>query len=500
MTPIAIVTTIGAYGAVLLGLAWFSGRRADNAGFFTGNRATPWYAAAFAMVAAAMSGVTFISVPGSVAADGFSYLQMVMGFTIGQLAVAFVLVPLFYRLQVVSLYEFLQRRFGPVTHRSGAAVFILSKCVSAALRLYVACTVLQQFLFGALGLPFGVNVLLVLLFVVMSTRRGGVKSLIWTDMLKSLLLVAGVAGCVWGILRSEAFGAGEAAELLRTSPMTRIFRFDDPASPRYFWKMFIAGIFLLITMTGLDQEMMQQNLSCRDARSARKNIILTALCQFVVITLMLVLGVLLYGYAERQGIALPARSDLLFPQVAVAGGLPVGVGVLFVLGLVATTCSSAGAALTALTTSVTVDLLDAPARCSDAALTRIRKRVHATLALAMGAILFGVDRFGSDSLINTVFTVAGYTYGPLLGMFAFGLLTRRPVRDRWMPAVVVAAPLLSAALQAFVRSRWGWQIGFELLICNGLFTMLGMAILMRYDDKKTLVSPAACGVDAADGR
>ena len=479
MTPYAVLLTVGAYIAVLFAVAWRSGRRADNAGFFSGNRRTPWYMAALAMIGAAMSGVTFISVPGSGATDGFSYMQMVLGFTVGQLIVAFVLIPTFYRLKVVSLYEYLDGRFGVRSHRTGAWFFFVSKMLGAALRVYVVCAVMQLLVFDRLGLPFWLNMAATMLLVWLYTQRGGVKTLIWTDTLKTLCLVAGIVLSIVFIMRALDFDLPQTAKAVAASPYSRMFFFDDGASPRYFWKMFAAGIFLLVAMTGLDQDMMQRNLSCRSPRDAKVNILVTAVCQAAVIFLFLVLGVLLYIYMDRNGIAVPERSDEVFARVAVQSGLPLAVGVLFVVGLISSTYSAAGSALTALTTSFTVDVIDGPQRFGERRLTRVRRGVHAGMAVLMGGVILLFGYFADDSVINLVYKVASYTYGPILGMFLFGMLTRRQVRDRGVPLAALAAPVLSALLQHFTAARYGYHIGFDLLIYNALFTMAGMLLLVK---------------------
>ena len=483
MTPAAVIAAVLGYIAVLFVVAWVSGRRADNAGFFTGNRRTPWYMAAFAMIGAAMSGVTFISVPGSVAVDSFSYMQMVAGFTVGQLVVAFVLIPTFYRLRVVSLYEYLDDRFGVASHRTGAWFFFISKMLGAALRVYVVCAVMQLLIFSHYGIPFWTNALITMLFVWLYTQQGGVKSLIWTDTLKTLCLVASLVLSIVFIMRGLGLSFSDTVREVSASPMSRIFFFDDPASDRYFWKMFAAGIVLLVAMTGLDQDMMQRNLSCATPRDSQKNIVLTAVSQIFVILLFLVLGVLLYLYMERSGLTPPAKSDQVFSLVAVDGGLPIVVGILFVVGLISSTYSAAGSALTALTTSFTVDILEGTKRYGEERLTRLRKGVHVLMALGMAAVILAFEYWADDSVINLVYKVAGYTYGPILGMFAFGMFTRRKVRDRWIPLVAVAAPVLSALVQWWAREAWDYRIGFELLIYNAAFTMIGMSLLVERDEK-----------------
>lgn len=309
MTSGAVIAAVAAYIAILFLVAWLSGRRADNAGFFTGNRRTPWYMAAFAMIGGAMSGITFVSVPGSVADDSFSYMQMVFGFAVGQCAVAFVLVPLFYRLRVVSLYEYLDARFGAAAHHTGAWFFFVSQMLRASLKVFVVCAVMQQLVFDAWGVPLWGNAAFTMLLVWLYTRRGGVKSLIWTDALKTTCLVGSLVLTLFFVVRALGFTGAEAVEYVVRSPLSRVFFFDDPSSGRYFWKMFFAGIFVLMAMTGLDQDMMQKNLSCATPRDAQKNIMLTACCQTVVILLFLVLGVFLYAYAARAGLALPDRTD-----------------------------------------------------------------------------------------------------------------------------------------------------------------------------------------------
>ena len=484
MTPAAVILTVLGYIAVLFAVAWLSGRRADNAGFFTGNRRTPWYMAAFAMIGAAMSGVTFISVPGSVAADSFSYMQMVAGFTVGQLVVAFVLIPTFYRLRVVSLYEYLDDRFGVASHRTGAWFFFLSKMLGAALRVYVVCAVLQLLVFAHYGIPFWVNALVTMALVWLYTQQGGVKSLIWTDTLKTLCLVGSLVLSILFIMRALHLDVTETAREVAASPLSRIFFFDDPASDRYFWKMFAAGIVLLVAMTGLDQDMMQRNLSCATPRDSQKNIVLTAVSQIFVIFLFLVLGVLLYLYADRMGLSLPEKSDQVFPLVAVEGGLPLAVGILFVVGLISSTYSAAGSALTALTTSFTVDILEGTKRLDETRLTRLRRGVHIAMALGMAGVILAFEYLADDSVINLVYKVASYTYGPILGMFTFGMVTRLRVRDRWIPLVAVAAPVLSALLQRWALAAWNYRIGFELLIYNAAFTMIGMYLLSFRHEKE----------------
>lgn len=479
MSPFIIILTIIAYLLVVFCVAYRSGQRSDNAAFFTGNRTTSWYMATLAMIGAAMSGVTFISVPGSVAADSMTYMQMVAGFTVGQLVVAFLLVPMFYRLGIVSLYEYLDRRFGITTHRAGAGCFLAAKIISASLKIYVVCVVMQLLVFNALGIPFWITALLTMFFVWLYTRRGGVKVLIPTDAIQSVCLVGSVVVCVISLARSMNLGSvSELYDAVATSPYSQMWQFDDAASPRYFWKMFFGGVLCLVAMTGLDQDMMQRNMSCRTVRDSQINIVLTALCQIGVILLLLVLGVLLYRYVEFAGLRMPMRGDDIFPYVAVQGGLPKVVGVMFVLGLISSTYSAAGSALTSLTTSFTIDILGS-SRNDESAVSRRRQRVHAAMAVVVAALVVVLNYLCNDSVINVVFRIAGYTYGPILGMFVFGMITKRKVRECFVPFVVILSPLLSGLLQWFVATHYNYHIGFELLGYNALLTVVGLWIISR---------------------
>ena len=500
MSPISVIITVLAYIAVLFLVAWWSGRKADNASFFTGARKTPWYIAAFAMVGAAISGVTFISVPGSVAADGFSYMQMVLGFFVGNLIIAFVLIPLFYKMNVVSLYEYLDTRFGVLSHKTGAWFFFISKMLGAALRAYVVCAVLQLLVFDQYNLPFVLNAAIMMLLVWLYTRQGGVKSIVWTDTLKTFCLIGSVVLCIVFVMRDLGLSVGEMTAQVAGHDYSKMFFFDNVSDSRYFWKKFVAGIFMVIAMTGLDQDMMQRTLSCKDYKDSQKNLIVSILMQLVVIFLFLVLGVLLFMFLSRENVAAGAeglfpmfneagqavinKSDQVFSFVAVNGGFPAIVGILFVLGLISSTYSAAGSAMTALTTSFTVDILEGQKRYDDQKLTKVRQTVHVAMAVIMGVAILVFDKWGNDSVINLVYSVASYTYGPILGMFAFGIMCKKQVNDKFMPVVAIIAPVLSFVIQKYAPVWFnGYQIGFELLIINAAITMIGMALLIRRDKK-----------------
>ena len=479
MTPVVVLITIFAYFIVLFSISYAVGRRADSQGFFVGNRRSPWFVVAFAMIGSMISGVTFISVPGMVAASGFSYLQMVLGFVVGQLLIAYVLVPLFYRMNVVSIYEYLETRFGIASYRTGAWFFFISKMLGAAVRLFLVCVVLQLLVFEPLHLPFVLNVVFTVGLVWLYTFRGGVKSLIWTDTLKTVCLVVSVVLCIYYIARGLHLDLGGLWQTIRRSEMSQMFFFDDVNDKRYFFKQFLAGVFTVIAMNGLDQDMMQRNLSCRNSRDSQKNMITSGIAQFFVNALFLMLGVLLYVYASAYGIAIPAKSDELFPWIATQGYFPGIVGILFVVGLISSAYSAAGSALTALTTSFTVDILGVKGK-SEEQVSHLRKRVHIGMAVVMGVVIFIFNVLNNTSVIDAVYTLASYTYGPILGLFAFGLSVKEPVRDRYIPLVAIASPILCFVLDRHSQAWFGgYSFSYELLILNALFTYIGLLLLIR---------------------
>lgn len=476
MTPLIVIATVACYFTLLIGISWLASRGGDNDTFFTGNRRAPWPVVAFAMVGAAISGVTFISVPGMVAAKGYAYLQMVMGFIVGYVVIAVVLVPLFYRLGLASIYGYLGRRFGSRSYRSGAWIFFISKMLGASVRFFVVCAVLQLLVFRPLSIPFEINVAATIALIWLYTVRGGVKALVWTDLLKSACLIGSVVLCIVFIARDLGLGPRELADAIGSHESSRVFFFDDPKSGQWFWKQFLAGVFMAIATNGLDQDMMQRHLSCRDSVSSRKNMIWSGVMQFFVIGLFLVLGTLLLLYTARNGIAPPEKSDELFGLVASHSGMPLVAGIVFVVGLIAAAYSAAGSALTSLTTSLTVDILDGPNRFDDRRLTKVRRRVHAAMAVGMGLVIVVFYHLSEEDAISAVYTLASYTYGPILGLFAFGMLTRLPVRDSWVPAICIAAPALAWLLQWAMHRAWGYETGFELLIINALLTMGGLSL------------------------
>lgn len=460
-------------------ISWFASRGSNNSTFFNGNRQAPWGLVAFAMIGAAISGVTFISVPGMVAAKGYSYLQMVLGFIVGYFAIAFVLVPIFYRRNLISIYGYLEDRFGKSTYHTGAWFFFVSKMLGAAVRFYVVCVVLQSMVFGPLGIPFAITVVVSVLLIWIYTVQGGVKTLIWTDTLKSFCLVASVGLCIYFIAGNLGLNFGEAFSAVTSHSSFKIFYFDDPLAGTYFWKQFLAGIFMAIALNGLDQDMMQRNLACRDSRQSQKNMIVSGITQFFVIALFLILGTMLLIYMDSKGMAHPAKPDDTFAAVVDGPGMPIIVGILFIVGLVSAAYSAAGSALTSLTTSFTVDIMGANRRMDDRRLAITRRLVHLGMSVAMGLVIIAFYYLSNQDAISAVYTLASYTYGPILGLFVFGLACKRPVRDCLVPAVCILAPVLSWVTQWTLKEYCNYTTSFELLLMNAAFTILGLLMLLK---------------------
>ncbi|MCM1347994.1 MAG: sodium:solute symporter [Firmicutes bacterium] len=480
MSPLIVIITIAAYFALLIGIGRLASRHTDSATFFTGGRRMPWILVGIAMIGAPISGVTFISVPGMVAAKGYAYLQMVLGFIVGYVLIAMVLVPMFYKRNLVSIYGYLQQRFGPGAYQSGAWMFFISKMLGASVRFFVVCAVLQLLVFKPLGIPFEVNVIVTIALIWLYTAGAGVKALIWTDVIKSICLVMSVVLCIVCIARYCGIAFVDIPATIAAHPTSEMFHFSNPMESSYFWKQFLAGVFMAIATNGLDQDMMQRNLACRDSASSRKNMIFSSVMQFFVIALFLMLGTLLMIFVDRSGIAMPEKSDELFGLVATHPSMPVIIGVLFVVGLVSAAYSAAGSALTSLTTSFTIDILDASNRYdgeSSAKLVRVRRVVHVAMSTLMGLVIIAFYRMSTDDAISAVYTLASYTYGPILGLFVYGLFTRRRLRDGLVPAVCIAAPVLSWFIQWGLEQWFGYQTGFELLLINAMVTMAGLHIL-----------------------
>ena len=461
MEPGYILLLMAAYFGLLVLVARLSTGSSDNKTFFTGNRQSPWYVVSFGMIGASLSGVTFISVPGWVESQGFAYLQMVLGYVVGYALIAFVLLPLYYRENTTTIYGFLQSRYGRSAHATGAWFFILSRWVGASFRLYLVAAVLQRLVFDPLGLPFWLTVLLTLALIWLYTYRGGIRSVIFTDTLQTVAMLGALILSIYFI---QSALTPEDLAAWSSKVDTRIF-FFDVSDGRNFWKQFLGGIFITLAMTGLDQDMMQKNLTCRTLKESQRNMMTLAVVLIAVNFAFLLLGSDLSLYAMAHGI--DAHGDALFPEVAVSAGLPTIVGVLFILGLIAAAYSSADSALTALTTSFCVDILGVEAK-SEAEATRTRRLVHVGMTLAVAALIVCARPFVDASIIKNIFTAAGYTYGPLLGLFAYGLIsTQRPAHTWWIPAAAIASPLLTYGLSIWVPAVLGYTFGFELILVNG---------------------------------
>jgi Na+/proline symporter len=476
MSPLLLLAFVLAYFALLLGVAWVSSRGADNDSFFTGNRRSPWMLVAFGMIGTSLSGVTFISVPGAVGASAFSYFQIALGQFIGYFVIAYVLLPLYYRLNVSSIYVFLGERLGPRAYRTGAGFFIVSRTLGATARLYLVVKILQELILERLGLPFWLTALVILLMILAYTFEGGVKTIVWTDTLQTGGMLLGLIVCTAYLLHGLDLSLAQSLQQLDAQGLSTVF-VTDPDSRLFFAKQILAGVFISIAMTGMDQEMMQKNISVRRLADSQKNIITLSVIMLVVVLLFLFLGGLLQLFAERVGIT--QRGDDLFAAV-VLGHLPAWVQLVFVLALISALFPSADGAITALTASFCIDLLGLQHRggWSERHKARVRKRVHlmfAALFLLLVLLFRWVD---SPSMIGLILKLAGYTYGPLLGLFAFGLLTRRRPRDGWVPAVAVAAPLLCWLIDSQQRRLFGaYEIGLELLLLNGALTFAGLWLL-----------------------
>lgn len=477
MSSEAILLIIAAYFLVLLVISYLTGRKADNAAFFLGNRKSPWYVVSFGMIGASLSGVTFISVPGWVVDSQFSYMQMVLGYLLGYVVIANVLMPLYYRLNLTSIYTYLESRFGFFSYKTGAAFFLLSRLIGAAVRLFLVANVLQIAIFNKWNVPFIATVIITVLLIWLYTNKGGIKTIIWTDSLQTLFMLLAVGLCVYFISRSLNLDFRSLVNTVADHSLSQILFLDDWQDKRYFLKQFFSGAFITIVMTGLDQDMMQKNLSCKNINEAKKNMYWFSIILIPVNLLFMSLGVLLFIYAKSNGIAVPDQTDDLFPLIATQGYLQPVVTVLFILGLIAAAYSSADSALTSLTTSFTVDILNTKGLVENA-LKRIRKRVHILISVILVIVILIFKAINDQSVISTIFTVAGYTYGPLLGLYSFGLFTKFKVKDKLVPWVALFSPVICYILNIYSETLLGgYQFGFELLILNGLITFTGLYLI-----------------------
>ena len=464
-----ILIVVLAYFCVLLVLSRLTtGRKSTNDAFYRANRRAPWYMVAFGMVGASISGVTFVSVPGMVLRTDMTYMQTCLGFIVGYFVVAFVLLPVYYRLNLTTIYTYLLNRLGRRSYKTGASFFLLSKMTGAAVRFFVVCIILQRFVLDAMGIPFWLTVPLMVSLIWLYTRRGGIKTLVWTDTFQTVCMFLALILIIYKVMGALDYSFSDAVAAIKSDARSRMFVFDDWVTKQNFWKQFFSGMFITIVMTGLDQDMMQKNMTCHTLRDAQKDMCTYGFAFAPANLLFMCLGILLAQLAARQGLSLPASGDELLPMYAATGRLGQAVVVLFVVGIVAASFSSADSALTSLTTSYCVDIRE---RADD---ERLRKRAHIGVAVVFVVFILLFRLFNSTSIIDAIYVMCGYTYGPLLGLFAFGLFTKRQTADRLVPYICIASPLLCFLLDKTIASTTGYHFGYELLMLNGLLTFLGL--------------------------
>ena len=463
MTIIAVVL---GYFALLFAFSRWTSRRATNETFYRADRQSPWYMVAFGMVGASISGITFVSVPGMVLTSQMNYLQTCMGFILGYVVVAFVLLPLYYKLNLTSIYAYLGQRLGQRSHKTGSWFFLLSKMTGAAVRFYVVCIILQRFVFEPQGVPFALTTVLLVLLIWLYTRKGGIKTLVWTDSVQTLCLFSALLIIIYKVANDLNLNIGDAVSAIGGHELSRVFVWDDWVSKQNFWKQFLSGVFIVLVMTGVDQDMMQKNLTCKTLRGAQKDMCTYGVAFLPANLLFLSLGVLLTMWYQQKGFVMPGMGDELLPTyVEQAGTL---VMALFVLGIVAASFSSADSALTSLTTIYCVDIMEQKDN------ERLRKGTHLVMCVVFVLFILFFKVVNSTSLIDAIYIICGYTYGPLLGLFAYGLLTKRGVNDRLVPYIAVASPLLCYAIDYGVGQTTGYRFGYELLMLNGLITFVGL--------------------------
>lgn len=477
MNSLHIVLIIAAYFLILMLISFFTSKHANTETFFTANRQSPWYLVAFGMIGASLSGVTFISVPGEVGNSQFAYFQVVLGYLAGYLVIAKVLLPLYYKLNLVTIYSYLAERFGSYSYKTGSFFFLLSRTIGSAFRLFLVAMVLQIAVFDGWGLRFEFSVLITVALIWIYTFKGGIKTIVWTDTLQTLMMLTAVVFTIFIIARDLNISISALPGVIEESHLSKIFVWDGNSKLNFF-KQFLSGAFITIVMTGLDQDMMQKNLTCRNIGEAQKNMYWFSVVLIFANLLFLSLGVLLYMYAGANAIDIPARTDQLYPLLAV-NHFHFAAAILFLLGIIAAAYSSADSALTALTTSFCVDFLNFSKR-EEKEKKKIRIMVHVGFSLLLCMIIIVFRNINDDSLINNLFKAAGFTYGPLLGLFAFGIFTRFPIRDKWAPFVCFAAPVVSYLLDSNSKAWFGgFEFGFSILIFNGLLTFIGLWMIAR---------------------
>ncbi|MEW7280788.1 sodium:solute symporter [Aquimarina sp. 2201CG1-2-11] len=478
MQPLHILLLIAAYFGVLLLISYFTGKNANNDAFFKANRQSPWYVVAFGMIGASLSGVTFISVPGWVEASQFSYMQVVLGYIIGYIVIGTILLPLYYKLNLTSIYTYLEKRFGTYSYKTGASFFILSRVIGASFRLFLVANVLQTILFDALSVPFWVTVIITILLIWLYTFKSGIKTIVWTDTLQTLFMLIAVGVAVYYVSNDLGVTGSNLLGYVLDSDLSKMFFFEDFKSANYFWKQFFSGAFIAIVMTGLDQDMMQKNLTCRNLKDAQKNIFSFTIVLTIVNFIFLSLGLLLTLYASQHGI--DAHKDQLFSTIATQSGLGYGIAIFFILGLIAAAYSSADSALTSLTTSFSIDILDIEKKYTPGDQEKVRKKIHVLFSIILVIVIIAFKYIIRDeSVIAKLFVFAGYTYGPLLGLYAFGLFTKLMVKDKLVPLIAILSPIISYIISICSIKWFNFDFGFFILILNGFLTFLGLILISR---------------------
>ena len=486
MTPQIILAVFFLYTALIFFVSWLTSRKADNQSFFIGNRKSPWMVVAYGMIGASLSGVTFISVPGWVGSTHFTYLVMVLGYIAGYAVISTVLLPVYYRLKLTSIYTYLKQRFGNVSYKTGSSFFLLSRIIGAAFKMYLVVSVLQLFVFDHFKVPFWVTVVLFMVIIQLYTMKGGIKTIVWTDLVQTTFMLLAVVLTVGIILHDMHSSLGNMWQRVWSSDYAQIW-VTDIKSPHNFLKLFLSGMFIPIVMTGLDQDMMQKNLSCRNLKDAQKNMTALSLILVPVNMIFLFLGAVLYFYAAHLNISLPALSDNLFPEIAF-GYLGIAGGLVFIIGLISAAYSSADSALTALTTSLSIDIMELDRKYGkdEKVLSKKRQKVHFVMMLIIIFVVLVFRTINNQAIIAQLFTFAGYTYGPLLGLYGFGLFTKFRVRDKWVPVVAILSPILAYGISRLLAYLFtGYQSGFEILLVNGLITFTGLFLLtVNYKNNK----------------
>ena len=480
MNATQIILLIASYFGLLMLISYFTGKKVGNDAFFKGNKQSPWYVVAFGMIGASLSGVTFISVPGWIEASQFSYMQMVLGYIIGYAVIGLVLLPLYYKLNLTSIYTYLETRFGNYSYKTGASFFLISRVVGASFRLFLVANVLQIILFDELGIEFWQTVTITVLLIWLYTFKSGIKTIVWTDTLQTLFMLIAVGVAIYFVSDDLNLNGKSTLSYVLDSDLSKMFFFDDYKAGNYFWKQFISGAFIAIVMTGLDQDMMQKNLTCRNLKDAQKNMFWFTIVLTVVNFIFLSLGLLLTVYAQQNGI--DAHRDELFPILA-KNHFGTGVFVFFLLGLIAAAYSSADSALTSLTTSFSIDILDIEKKYDAQKQVKIRKQIHILISFILILVIIAFKYIIKDaSVIAKVFTFAGYTYGPLLGLYAFGLFTKMNVKDKLVPIIAILSPILSYIISINSLKWFGFEFGFFILILNGVLTFIGLLLIRKKAD------------------